>query len=101
MHFGLSQTVACLSFIAVANCLSTPRSAPSQHDLKGKCSIEVRDGVTHTVFEHQATGAKIDYVTNSGVCETTPGVNQYSGYLSVGSMYSIELTCVKVALVNE
>ncbi|KAK0760881.1 hypothetical protein N5P37_005820 [Trichoderma harzianum] len=72
MHFQLSQTVACLSFIAGANCLSTLRSVSSQHDLKGKRSIEVRDGVTHTVFEHQETGAKIDYVTNSGVCETTP-----------------------------
>lgn len=93
--------MACLSFIAGANCLSHPRSAPSQYGLKGKRSIEVRDGVTHTVFEHQATGAKIDYVTNSGVCETTPGVNQYSGYLSVGSMYCTGLTCVKIALVNE
>ncbi|KAL5085367.1 hypothetical protein Trisim1_010592 [Trichoderma cf. simile WF8] len=89
MHFRLSQTVACLSFIAGANCLSPPRSLPSQHGLKGKRSIEVRDGITHTVFEHQATGAKIDYVTNSGVCETTPGVNQYSGYLSVGTNMSM------------
>ena len=27
----------------------------------------------------------MEFVTNSGVCETTPGVNQYSGYLSIGS----------------
>ncbi|RJE16679.1 hypothetical protein PHISCL_10984 [Aspergillus sclerotialis] len=26
----------------------------------------------------------MDFVQNSGICETTPGVNQYSGYLSVG-----------------
>ncbi len=45
----------------------------------------IRDeGVDYTVFEHAATGAKLSYVTNSGICETTPGVNQYSGYLSVG-----------------
>jgi len=31
-----------------------------------------------------ATGAKIEFVNNSGICETTPGVKQYSGYLTVG-----------------
>ena len=54
-------------------------------EMRGKRSFEKRDGVEHTIFEHEATGAKIDFVTNSGICETTPGVNQYSGYLSVGS----------------
>ncbi|KAF4987554.1 hypothetical protein FGRMN_10306 [Fusarium graminum] len=39
------------------------------------------DGVGTTVFEHALTGSSMEYVTNSGVCETTPGVNQYSGYL--------------------
>ena len=48
-------------------------------------SSVVKDGVTYTVFEHAATGAKMEFVKNSGICETTPGVNQYSGYLSVGS----------------
>ena len=54
-------------------------------ELRGKRSFIKRDGVEHTVFEHEATGATISFVTNSGICETTPGVNQYSGYLSVGS----------------
>ena len=48
-------------------------------------SFEVRDGVNYTVFEHAATSSKLSFVTNSGVCETTPGVNQYSGYFSVGT----------------
>jgi hypothetical protein len=48
-------------------------------------SFEVKNGVNYTVFEHAATGAKLSFVTNSGVCETTPGVNQYSGYFSVGT----------------
>lgn len=52
---------------------------------KDKRSFVERDGQNFTVFEHAATGAKIEFVTNSGICETTPGVNQYSGYLSVGS----------------
>ncbi|TAQ91182.1 hypothetical protein B7494_g565 [Chlorociboria aeruginascens] len=52
---------------------------------KDKRYFEVRDGVNHTVFEHAATGATLAFVTNSGICETTPGVNQYSGYLTVGT----------------
>ena len=44
-----------------------------------------RDGTNYTGFEHAATGAKMEFTTNSGICETTPGVNQYSGYFSVGS----------------
>jgi hypothetical protein len=48
-------------------------------------SFEVRNGVNHTLFEHRATGSNLSFVTNSGVCETTPGVNQYSGYFSVGT----------------
>lgn len=43
-----------------------------------------KGGVTYNVFEHAATGARLEYVNNSGICETTKGVNQYSGYLSVG-----------------
>lgn len=53
--------------------------------LKDKRSFVERDGVKYTVFEHAATGAKLEFVTNSGICETSPGVNQYSGYLSVGT----------------
>ena len=48
-------------------------------------SFEVRDGVNYTNFEHAATSSNLSFVTNSGVCETTPGVNQYSGYFSVGT----------------
>ncbi|KAF8273243.1 carboxypeptidase-like protein S1 [Lactarius quietus] len=53
--------------------------------LGDKHSFEVRNDVNYTVFEHEATGSKLSFVTNSGVCETTPGVIQYSGYFSVGT----------------
>lgn len=43
-----------------------------------------KNGIKYNVFEHGATGAKVEFVKNSGICETTPGVNQYSGYFSVG-----------------
>ena len=48
-------------------------------------SHQVKDGVNYTVFDHAATGATLSFVANSGICETTPGVNQYSGYISVGT----------------
>ncbi|RAK95830.1 putative carboxypeptidase S1 [Aspergillus ibericus CBS 121593] len=47
-------------------------------------SSVVKRGIEYTVFNHAATGATLEIVANSGICETTPGVNQYSGYLSVG-----------------
>ena len=58
---------------------------PQDPASKDKRSFVERDGTNYTVFEHAATGAKLEFVTNSGICETTPGVNQYSGYLSVGT----------------
>ncbi|KAH7018015.1 putative carboxypeptidase S1 [Microdochium trichocladiopsis] len=46
--------------------------------------VTERDQVTYHVVENEARGAKLEFVHNSGICETTPGVNSYSGYLSVG-----------------
>lgn len=67
------------AILAVANLvLAAPFSGDDKH------SKVKRDGVTYDVFR-AATGAKLEYVKNSGVCETTPGVNQESGYLSVGT----------------
>lgn len=73
-----------LSYLATAAAFAgLVTAAPSiKHDRR---SLVERDGVVYNVFEHAATGAKIEFVNNSGICETTKGVNQYSGYLSVGS----------------
>ncbi|KAB8078124.1 Alpha/Beta hydrolase protein [Aspergillus leporis] len=46
-------------------------------------SLIRKEGITYNVFEH--AGARVEYVNNSGICETTKGVNQYSGYLDVGN----------------
>ncbi|KAF2200356.1 putative carboxypeptidase S1 [Delitschia confertaspora ATCC 74209] len=71
------------SFLASAAALAgLSLAAPA---LKDKRSMVERDGVKYNVFEHAATGAKIEFVSNSGICEKTPGVKQYSGYLSVGT----------------
>lgn len=67
-------------------------AAPSiKHDKRG---IVERNGVQFNVFEHAATGARIEFVNNSGICETTPGVKQYSGYLSVGTNMNMWFWCV-------
>ncbi|KAF4620113.1 hypothetical protein G7Y89_g14707 [Cudoniella acicularis] len=92
MEFKFSQGGAILAFTIYL--LSTQFQTASgstilSPELRGKRSIVERDGVTHTIFEHEATGAQLDFVKNSGVCETTPGVNQYSGYLNVGTNMSM------------
>ncbi|KAL9056298.1 MAG: hypothetical protein Q9162_002989, partial [Coniocarpon cinnabarinum] len=47
-------------------------------------TIFERDGAQVNVFEDAAIGGRMEFVNNSGICETTPGVNQYSGYFSIG-----------------
>ena len=74
------STGLALSSFALASPLPSGDS-----EVKDKRSFVERDGTNYTVFEHAATGAKLEFVTNSGICETTPGVNQYSGYLTVGT----------------
>jgi len=34
-------------------------------------------------------GTKLRYVNDSGICETTPGVHQVSGYVDIGTNMSI------------
>ncbi|KAH8886329.1 carboxypeptidase-like protein S1 [Thozetella sp. PMI_491] len=70
--------------VALLGLATLTAAAPAE--LKNKRYM-TRDehGTEFTVFEHAATGAKLSFVTNSGICETTPGVNSYSGYLTVGT----------------
>jgi hypothetical protein len=89
-HFLAGLVLPWLGLVAAVpatDLLSTDRSEAA---VMGKRSVEERNGVIHTIFEHEATGAKIDFVSNSGICETTPGVNQHSGYLNVGGELSLE-----------
>ena len=58
--------------------------ANSTFTTPNRLSSTSRDGIDYTVFEHGATGARIEFTKNSGICETTPNITQYSGYLSVG-----------------
>ncbi|KAI8957971.1 putative carboxypeptidase S1 [Daldinia sp. FL1419] len=67
---------ACLAVSTIAS--------PVSPNTVNKRYLEQQDGINYTVFGHRATNSKLSFVKNSGICETTPGVNQYSGYLSVG-----------------
>ncbi|KAF1834668.1 alpha/beta-hydrolase [Decorospora gaudefroyi] len=77
----------CLSYLLAAavlcNGLSSVTAKPDETSL-----IE-RDGSLYNVFEHGATGVKIEYVNNSAICETTLGVKHISGYLSVGEQQDL------------
>ncbi len=96
MRVHVHQVFAALVVPAMAVALPAPEfeERDVSPEMKGKRSFVERDGVKRTIFEHEATGATIDFVTNSGICETTPGVNQYSGYLSVGSRYRTTTFCL-------
>ncbi len=88
MRFQLTSILAGLALPTLSIALpshSLEERVDGPPELKGKRSFVERNGVKRTIFEHEATGATLDFVTNSGICETTPGVNQYSGYFSVGS----------------
>jgi len=39
----------------------------------------------YTIFQDAATSIALRYVSNSGICETTPGVEQHSGYADFGN----------------
>lgn len=67
-----------------------PRTTPSQppHE-NAKIFKREQNGITYNVFEHDATNSTISFVQDSGICETTPGVHTYSGYLSVGTNMSM------------
>jgi hypothetical protein len=47
------------------------------------------DSITGTFESKLLPDTRIRYVQNSGVCETTPGVGQVSGYIEVGKNMSM------------
>lgn len=87
MRLHVIPLIASLFIHAAVTWAAPSNSEELAPELRGKRSFVKRDGVKRTVFEHEATGATLNFITNSGICETTPGVNQYSGYFSVGSVY--------------
>lgn len=65
-----------------------PRSASS-----GASQMFKREtnGITYNVYNHAATNSTLEIVEDSGICETTPGVKTYSGYLNIGTNTSMSM----------
>ncbi|KAK7994430.1 hypothetical protein PG991_016018 [Apiospora marii] len=82
-------TTALFAAVAQTAVAAPAAAAASSSQHLNKRYIEEREGISYNVFEHYETGSKMSFVKNSGVCETTPGVNQYSGYLEVGKNMSM------------
>ncbi|OHF02094.1 serine carboxypeptidase [Colletotrichum orchidophilum] len=59
--------------------------APKSYSVDRTYSLMSDLGTNFTVYEHAATGSRTRYVQDSGICETTKGVKQYSGYFDVGT----------------
>ncbi|KAI3394111.1 hypothetical protein diail_3235 [Diaporthe ilicicola] len=76
------RALALLGLSSLAAAAPGSKASTSKFD---KRYVEERDGVTYNVFKRAGETASLSYVKNSGICETTPGVDQYSGYLDVGT----------------
>jgi hypothetical protein len=84
MRFNALEVTACILAHVSMICGAPHVSGEVGSRLSWGKSLGKRHGAKHTIVKHNATGSEFDFVTNSGICETTPGVNQYSGYFSVG-----------------
>ena len=93
MRFSSSFKLVAVGLLDVSSLVT---ALPTEGARKDKRLFEERDGVTHTLFEHADTGVKIDFVTNSDICEMTPGINQYSGYFSVRTSASKSASALRV-----
>ncbi|TFK89212.1 alpha/beta-hydrolase [Polyporus arcularius HHB13444] len=59
-------------------------------DLAGSTSVLLDLGSPHVEFKSNILNdTALRFVRNSGVCETTPGVNQLSGYIDIGTNMSM------------
>lgn len=77
---------SCARIVAAALATVVCASAASATAVPREVSLETSRGE----FTSQVVpDAKLRFVRNSGVCETTPGVEQLSGYLDVGTNMSM------------
>ena len=81
MKHLLFSSEALVALILAGAAIARPNELPSAVGTLYKREL---NGIEYNVFHHRSTDVQINYVSNSGICETTPGVEQHSGYLSVG-----------------
>ncbi|KAL8413178.1 hypothetical protein RB594_004700 [Gaeumannomyces avenae] len=79
------KTAAVLWLVATAPCLATPTPELTTADRRNPRRLYEYNGIKQTLFKHDVTGTTLQFVENSGICKTTKGVNQTSGYMSVGN----------------
>jgi carboxypeptidase C (cathepsin A) len=77
-------TYSLLASLTLGSAIASPVKVPHTAS-RGNVRHELRDGRTITHFEDPVVETSLEIVTNSGLCETTPGVGQKSGYVTVGS----------------
>lgn len=83
MSSPIYLVIQLLSFVITIFALPNTPHHVSRASRTDEISNVEWNGRNSTVLEHAATGVKLEFVTNSGICETTHGVNQYSGYISL------------------
>lgn len=90
LNVAFALATACLP-AASASSWHAPKSVAARSASSGANKMFKREtkGITYDVFEHAATNSTLEIVEDSGICETTPGVKTYSGYLSVGTNMSM------------
>ncbi|KAL8386824.1 hypothetical protein RB595_010359 [Gaeumannomyces hyphopodioides] len=79
------RTAAVLWLVVAAPCLANPTPELTTADRRNPRRLYEYNGIKQTLFKHDVTGTTLQFVENSGICETTKGVNQTSGYMSVGN----------------
>ncbi|KAK2008829.1 serine carboxypeptidase [Colletotrichum eremochloae] len=76
------------SLLSAALCLASVAAGlavPESYAVDRSYSLVSEAGTNFSVFEHADTNSRTRFVENSGICETTKGVKQYSGYFDVGN----------------
>ncbi|KAK1991260.1 peptidase S10, serine carboxypeptidase, partial [Colletotrichum falcatum] len=77
--FHLLWAALCLASVAVGLVMPKSYAVDRAYNLMSEA------GTNLSVYEHAATNSRARFVENSGICETTKGVKQYSGYFDVGT----------------
>ena len=84
MMINLSKFLLFLSFLVINALISVDATPAEAITLKTRFTSATNSNVS------------LRFVTNSGVCETTPGVQQISGYVDVGTnMSMVSIFCPK------
>lgn len=91
LNVVFALATASLPSASASTSWHAPKSVASRSASSGLNKMFKREtnGITYDVFEHAATNSTLEIVEDSGICETTPGVKTYSGYLSVGTNMSM------------